>query len=269
MVIMMSLLNGKDHILTQYKLDSHSPVPFYHQLKRILKGMIEAGKLKPGGLFWTDKQLSELFKISRTTVREAIRELTREGYLLVHQGKRTYIAKSKVIQGLPGFSSFSEDMRRRGLVPGSKLISFDIMAPPPEICRKLRMKYGQKAARLKRQMLANGSPIGYHVAFLPVNIWKKLGIKPRFLEDHSLYQTLEEKGGLILVEADESIEVTYADKEVADMLLINKGEPMLTLNRVVFSPNGVPVEYTASMYPSGRFRYEIRHLRQSQQKVPY
>jgi len=246
------------------KLDSSNPVPLYFQLVQIIKGLIESGELRPGDVFWTEEEIQKMCDISRTTVRAAIHQLAREGFLAVRQGKRTCVSRPKVIRGFPGLTSFTEDMRKRGLKPGSRLIAFKVFSPEPEINARLGLDEGQEIVQLKRQMLANGEPIGYHIVHLPHEAWTKLDIEPSFLSNRSLYQTLEERGGFDLAEAEESIEVGYADREVAKMLLLKKGEPILIMNRLVFSSAGVPIEYAVNIYRADRYKYEIHHKRRKE-----
>jgi GntR family transcriptional regulator len=252
----------------QHKLDKKNPIPLYHQLKQVLKGMIETKELEPGDTFWTDEELSHMYSVSRTTVREAVRVLVREGFLVVEQGKRTCVAKPKITRGFLGLTSFTEDMTKKGLVPGYRVVAFNITEPPPEITEKLKIDNNQRVVQLKRQMFANGELIGYHITHLPYHVWEKLEVEPDFFNNNSLYQTLEGKAGITLVDADESIEVGYADKETAKMLLVRKGDPLLMMTKVVYDENGIPVECVTTIYRPDRYKYEIHHRRQKYNKLP-
>ena len=179
------------------RLDTTSPMPLYHQLTQIVKGLIDAGDLKPGDSFWTEEELSNIYGVSRTTIRMTTRELAAEGLLEVKQGKRTYISKPKISRGFPGLTSFSEDMAKRGISPGSRLISYNILLPTPEVRDNLKLKKSEKAVQLKRVMLADGENIGFHIVYLSHKVWMKLQISPSSLNDRSLYNFLEEKGVFI------------------------------------------------------------------------
>jgi GntR family transcriptional regulator len=250
--------------MLERKLDRTNPLPLYCQLREIIVEMVHKGELKPGDAFWTEEELAEKYGTSRTTIREAIRTLAQDGYLVIQQGKRTSVTKPKVTRGFPGLTSFSEDMRKRGLVPGSWLLGFDLIVALPSVAEKLKLEDGQKVVQVKRQMLADNEPIGYHIVYLPHRVWEKLNIEPEYLNNRSLYKTLEEKGGFSLSEADESIEVGYADKETAKVLMIKKGAPILIMNRVVYTSEGVPIENAINIYRTDRYKYEIHHRRQKQ-----
>jgi GntR family transcriptional regulator, N-acetylglucosamine utilization regulator len=244
------------------RLDTTSPVPLYYQLVQMIKDLIERGDLKPGDTFWTEQELSHIYGVSRTTVRMATRQLAQEGLVVIKQGKRTYISKQKISRGFPGLTSFTEDMQKRGITPGSRLVAYNVLRPAPEVRDNLRLKGNEKAIQLKREMLADGEIIGFHIVYLPQELWLRLQITPSFLNNRSLYKALEEKGGIHLAEADETIEVSFADQETAKILGLKKGEPILMMNRLAFDVNGAPVEYAVNIYRADRYKYQIRHRRQ-------
>lgn len=248
--------------MPNWVLDRKNPLPLYHQLREIIVDMIHEGELKPGDTFWTEEELERMYSVSRTTIREAVRTLSQDGYLVLQQGKRTLVTKAKVTRGFPGLTSFTEDMKKRGVVPGARLLGFDIIVAPPSVVEKLKLEKDQKVVQLNRQMLADNEPIGYHIVYLSLHVWEKLNIEPEYLNNRSLYETLEGKGGFILSEADESIEVGYADKETAKVLMIKKGAPILIMNRVVYTSEGVPIEDAINVYRTDRYKYEIHHRRQ-------
>jgi GntR family transcriptional regulator len=244
------------------RLDTTSPVPLYYQLVQMIRDLIERGDLKPGDTFWTEQELSHIYGVSRTTVRMATRELSQEGLVVIKQGKRTYISKPKISRGFPGLTSFTEDMKKRGIVPGSRLVAHNVLPPAPEVRANLRLKGNEKAIQLKREMLADGEVIGFHIVYLPQDLWMKLQIVPSFLNNRSLYKALEEKGGIRLAEADETIEVGFADQEIAKILGLKKGDPILMMNRLAYDVNGTPVEYAINIYRADRYKYQIHHRRQ-------
>jgi GntR family transcriptional regulator len=224
--------------------------------------MIENGELKPGDQLWTEEEIERFFNVSRTTVRTALRELANEGYVVIQQGKRTFISKPKVTRGFPGLTSFTEDMTKRGLKPGAELISCNVLIPTADIANKLRLEEDKKIILLKRRMFAEDEIIGFHIVHLPYDVWTNLKIEPSYLDNRSLYQTLEEKGGYVLAEAEETIEVGYADSEIGKVLHIKKGDPVLIMNRLVYTTENLPIECAINIYRVDRYKYEIHHRRQ-------
>jgi GntR family transcriptional regulator len=110
-------------------LDKNSPIPLYFQLEEILKERIETGELQTGDLLSSEKELSEKYKISRPTVREALRGLVSEGLLYREKGKGTFIAKPKIDYGfIQKLTTFYDDMIEKGFTPKTKVIKQEIRA---------------------------------------------------------------------------------------------------------------------------------------------
>ena len=114
-------------------IDKTSPLPIYYQLVEWIKGLIERGELKPGDSLPSEREYAERFSISRMTVRQAITELVNGGYLYRQKGVGTFVAEKKIEQQLMGLTSFTEDMKSRGMEPSSKLVGFEIVPAPSYI----------------------------------------------------------------------------------------------------------------------------------------
>src|SRR3954471_13942573 len=108
-------------------INKNSPIPIYYQLEGYIKELIENGELQPGDVLPPEREYAEKYQISRMTVRQAFTQLVNEGYLYRLQGKGTFIAERKIEKPLQGITSFTEDMKARGLTPGSQLINFKIV----------------------------------------------------------------------------------------------------------------------------------------------
>src|SRR5574341_1099270 len=109
--------------LSAMDVDRNLPVPLYYQLREALLTLIKEGRLKEGDLIPTERELGERFQVSRITVRRAIDELAREGYLVTQQGKGTFVARPKIQRHMTHMKSFSEEMADEGHRPGSRLLS--------------------------------------------------------------------------------------------------------------------------------------------------
>src|SRR5690606_3088473 len=136
-------------------LDKNSPIPVYYQLEERLKESIEKKEWEEGQIIPSERVLSEQYGISRMTVRQAIQNLVRDGYLYREKGKGTFVAANKIEQPLQGLTSFTEDMRSRGLKPGTRLLDFSVVAAEGELVRKLRVAEGESVIVIKRVRLAD------------------------------------------------------------------------------------------------------------------
>ncbi|NPV52609.1 MAG: GntR family transcriptional regulator [Firmicutes bacterium] len=243
-------------------IEESNPLPLYHQLKELLRSQIEGGEFPVGARLPSEVEIAEEYKISRSTVRLAILDLVREGLLYRKQGKGTFVANPKITRGMPGVTSFTEDMKARGLKPGARVLKFEIAVPPQRVAVSLRLRDKEEAARIERQMLADDEPIAFHISYLPLSVWNAINIKPEDLNDQSLFWCLENRARIVLDEGLETIEVGIADAYVASILGIKKGSPVLLLEHLVSSVDGEPVEFATNFYRGDRYKYYIKHKRQ-------
>ncbi len=171
-------------------IDKQSPIPIYHQLEEYIKQLIESGILKPDEAIPSEREYSEQYQISRMTVRQALNNLVNDGYLYRQKGRGTFVNKQKVEQKLQGLTSFTEDMKERGMVPSSRLISFEIIPAEPQLARKLDIKENTPVYEIKRVRMADNLPMALETTCLPANLVK--GLTEEII-NKSLYQHIEEK----------------------------------------------------------------------------
>src|SRR3712207_432616 len=140
-------------------IDAKSPVPKYYQLKEIIQAMIEAGELKEGEVIPPERELCEVYGISRMTARQAVMELVNEGLLFREQGRGTFVAGKKIQQETARLASFTQDMRARGMEVSSLVLEVEVERAGPVVSRMLRVAPGEKIIRLRRLRNAGGEPM--------------------------------------------------------------------------------------------------------------
>src|ERR1700710_2011286 len=113
--------------------------------------------LDVGDAIPAERQLGIDLGVSRLTVRAALDELVREGYLVRRRGSGTFVAEPKVAQGMT-ISSFSDDRRRRGLTPGSRTLEFRVTPAGARLGRILHVSPSEPVIAVKRLRLADGEP---------------------------------------------------------------------------------------------------------------
>ncbi|GAA3363547.1 MULTISPECIES: GntR family transcriptional regulator [Saccharopolyspora] len=227
--------------------------PKYWGLKQHLLDMLRS--LPPGSPIPTERALAAEFDVSRTTVRQALAELTVEGRLLRVQGKGTFAAKPKVAQRLQ-LSSYTEDMRAQGRQPASRLLEVVEEPADQELATLLGTRPGSAALRLRRLRLADGEPMAIETTHLPLSRFR--GLTGRLESGGSLYRVLREHFGVELGHADETIETALASPEEAETLGADVGLPMLLLSRHSFDSAGEPVEWVRSIYRGDRYKFVAR-----------
>ena len=241
-------------------IDPYNALPKYNQLASILRQKIEDGQWPPRTPIPSERQLEQLYNISRTTIREAIDHLVRQGYLYREHGRGTFVSPQKLQKGLMELTSFSEDLIKRGITPGQFIRSLDWITAPAKIAQKLEIAAGSKVLCIERVRLGDGVPIGLQTSYLALP--SDLSINRADLESSgSLYRILQEKFNIIPSEADETLEVTLATPEEAQLLEVVAGAPLLLSERVLFAQNRKPVEFVKILYRGDRYRYYVRLTR--------
>lgn len=243
-------------------LDRGKPIPLYYQLEQILRARLDSGELAPGDPFPTEASLMQQYQVSRLTVRQALSSLVREGRLVRRQGKGTQVAPERKLEASFTLTSFTEDIRRNGATPGSRLLAVESLSPPPpEPARRFELGEADSLIRLERLRTVDGEPVGLHVAYLNTKALPGLTVEMLQGEDYSLYELLKAKCGVELGMANEVLEAAAADGRLARLLQIPQGSPLLVLKRLTYSAAGQPVEYVQMAYRADRYQYSIRFQR--------
>jgi len=224
--------------------------PKYWGLKRHLLDLLAA--LPPGSPIPTERSLAAQFDVSRTTVRQALADLTVEGRLLRVQGKGTFAAEPKVAQRLQ-LSSYTEDMRAQGREPSSKLIDIVEIPAEGELTTLLGVRSGAKVLRMQRLRLADNEPMAIETTHLPLGRFR--GLRKYLSPGGSLYQVLRERFDVEMGHAEETIETALAGPHEAELLGADVGMPMLLLSRHSFDTAERPVEWVRSVYRGDRYKF--------------
>ena len=236
-------------------LDKDSPLPLYHQLKKVIEEHIDSQEWLPGMRLPSERELCDQFQVSRITVRQAITELVNAGRLNRHQGIGTFVASPRIEQNLTHLVGFTQDMQARGKRPGSRIIEQKALPAPPHIARALQIQSGDSMVMLKRLRLTDGEPMAIEIAYLPGSICD--GLAEEDMHDRSLYKLLMTKYHVFPSRAEQQLQAIACPAPEAQLLGIAKGSPVLHIYRLSFSPEGRPVEYTESYYRGDRYVFQV------------
>jgi GntR family transcriptional regulator len=239
-------------------IKKNSPIPIYYQLEELIKELIEKGELKPGDAIPPEREYAEKFQISRMTVRQAFTKLVNDGYLHRIQGKGTFVAERKIEQPLQGLTSFTEDMKARGLKPGSQLIHFEIIPATAQIANQLSIQEYGPVYDIKRIRLADDVPMALETNYISANLIKGLTEQ---IVNQSLYSYIEQQLGFQIDHAAQVIESSIANQIEAQHLNIKKGSPIMLIQRNTFLEDRTPVEFVKSSYRADRYKFMIQMKR--------
>lgn len=243
-------------------IDPTGAIPKYYQLANIIREQIENGDFQPHAVIPSERQLEDRYNLSRPTIRQAIDLLSRQGYLYRVHGKGTFVSPPKLQKGMLELTSFSEDMRKRGLTPGHKILEFGYIKPDIKTKRQLEIEdETTEVLRIKRLRYGNDEPIGLQDSFL--SLGNGLTITRDEIEKKgSIYAILQEKFGIYPTEADETLEVTLATREEAVLLNIAEGSPLLLNERTLWSQDRKAIEFVRILYRGDKYKYFVRLTRQ-------
>ena len=246
-------------------IDRDSPVPLYFQLKDALLTLIHEGQLGEGDPIPTERELGERFQVSRITVRRAIDELARTGYLTSHQGKGTFVAKPKLQRPMGQLKSFSSAITDEGHYPGSRLLSLRHERAGGEIAPFLQVAEDTLIWVVERLRLADNEPIGLSSVYL--NLPAPLFLTPAELDREVSLWVILAKKGISLAKSEETIQSVAASKKQAELLQVEPGFPLLLVEGIVFATNGSPIEYHRIFNRGDRYKYSIQVIGQPIQAV--
>ncbi|KAA3644725.1 MAG: GntR family transcriptional regulator [Chloroflexi bacterium] len=222
-------------------LSRSSKVPLYFQLYEILHEQIKNGAWQPEDMLPTETELVKQYDLSRATVRQAFDMLVNQGWVYRRQGRGTFVARPTFEQNLNRIISFWEDMHQRGLKPGTRVISSEIIPATEEVTEDLQVEPGEELASLMRLRLADDEPLSIEHSLLVHRYCP--GILEQDYANNSLRQMLAEQFNIRLTTATQKIRAVPASEDLAELLAVDVNAPLLHLERVSYSDQGTPIEY--------------------------
>ncbi|MFL5966367.1 MAG: GntR family transcriptional regulator [Gaiellaceae bacterium] len=209
----------------------------------------------------SERKLSTDLGVSRLTLRAALDELVREGYLVRRHGSGTFVGEPKIAQQLT-LTSFSEDMRRRGMTPDSRTISLENVHAGPQVARALNISPDGRVFRIRRLRLADDLPMAVETLHVPVSLVP--GLTAAQLEHSSFYALLEERYDVVIASGLQTIEPTVTNEEESQLLDVPLHSPAFLFERTSTTTGGETVEFVRSIYRGDRYRLvaELSHRRE-------
>jgi GntR family transcriptional regulator len=227
------------------------------QLKSQLQELIQQNA---GGRLPPERELSERFSVARETLRRALRELEEDGLLERRQGAGTFVSGQSVVKQLQ-LMSFSEDMRERGLVPSSEILSVHQLGANAKLAQKLKLAPGSPLLELRRLRFADDEPMALETVYLVRSRIPE--VDPEALKQGSLYDLLQ-RAGIQIRSATQQVQATVLSEDEADLLEVPPFSPSLLVERLVLTQGGEIVEFARSLYRADRYRFEVNVMRAPQ-----
>jgi GntR family transcriptional regulator len=252
----LELINYSDH------------TPYYIQLIEIIKEKIISKKLKSGDQIAGESDLCVEYGVSRTVVRQALRELELSGLIIRRKGKGTFVAEPKINEGLvQKLTGFYQDMTERGLKPITQVLHQQIVPADEIVARFLEIPIGTSVVDIKRLRLIEENPIQLVTTYIPFDLCQSVANID--LTNRSLYEYLEKEGGLIIARGRRYIEAVSASEIEASLLKVERGSPLIMLDSVSFLNDGRPIEYYHALHRGDRTRFEVELIRLREFEQPF
>jgi GntR family transcriptional regulator len=235
-------------------------MPLYFQLEQILKSQIMTGELQTGQQIPTEKVLSEIYRVSTITTRQAILNLVKEGLLTRKQGKGTFVAEG--IGRIRNIMTLNVKGDIKDVVPEGlfaqkvKVLDIKRIPVPRRIGELLNIEDEKEIFAIRRTRSNRGDVISYIKNYLPLEIGGR--IKKKDLERFSMLHILRDQLGLPLRKGLQYIMAVVADHDTASALSVNISSPLLYLETLIFADVGNPLEFVQTFYRSDQYKYTLR-----------
>ncbi len=215
--------------------------PIYKQIESHIKNLIQSKTLKQGELIPSEKQLSEEFSVTRMTVRSALNNLVKDGYITRQRGVGSIVLANKVYDNISAVRGFTEEMENKGYKVSNILEELNVIEADEELMNKLNLTEKENVWEIKRIRLANDKKISYMETYMPVKLFPNL--KKSHCEG-SLYNYVEEVCGYKIAISEREVSSVLANDELANLLDLTKPEALLYISQVCKLHNSDVFEYS-------------------------
>lgn len=237
----MELINRDDH----QKL--------YLQLYEIIKKKIETGEWPVGSQIPTEDYLCKMFNVSRATVRTAVLELARQGYVKRQQGKGTFICRNMVSEGMPMLTNFRESLCEEDLALSTNILARTVITPLiDDLDIKLDIPDDKHIIYIKRVHLADGEPVLLQESYIPYHICPLL--LEEDIEHNSLCDLFEKKYGIKITKIKNYAEITYLKLDDSALIKLPEGSPAILLTQIFYSGETL-VMHSRTIKKTDRFKF--------------
>lgn len=238
-------------------ISNNNVVPLYIQIAENLKDNIRIGKWKEGEKIPSEKELCEIYNVSRITVRNAIEELVKENYLYRERGRGTFVKPAEdnpdaytVAKG------FTDEMKELGKKATTLKAEIEVSRANNRIARILNINEGDKIIILRRIRGDSKKAVGYFVTYFKYDEKYSLDSKDYYGSFYAYLNSL----GIKVNKVKEVIEAILPDTEVQKALNIGPNEPILKRTKIASCTEKDYHEYTECYYIGSSYKYYLDFL---------
>jgi GntR family transcriptional regulator len=240
-----------------FTIDLQSQLPRYYQIKHNIISLIDNNFLRAGDALPSERELGELYRVSRMTVRQAINELASEGVLNRLQGVGTFVTEKNIVAPIvPAVIGFSERIRKAGMKPTSRVLALELIPGTPVITERLQLEPKMPLICLKRLRLIDDEPLMIETSYLSYTSFPEL-MEIDF-SVNSLYDLLATRYSSPVVETDHTLEPTLLTHDESTHFDLKSGQPAMLVHVVAYTTSHKPLEFCKSVIRGDRCRYYFK-----------
>lgn len=232
-------------------LERTGPVPIHHQISQRLEKAILSGEIPVGSRLENEVSLGTRLSLSRPTIRKAIQTLVDNGLLVRRRGVGTQVVHGQLNRSME-LTSLYEDLVRAGKKPRTTVLSLEIVRAEKPVARQLSISTGSEVLKIERLRFSNNTPVALMTNYLLIQFRK---VSKKELQNQGLYQWLRSQGVSVRV-AQQKIGARKATKQEANLLEVDNGFPLLTMDRTAFDDGGMAIEYGQHCYRPDLYSFE-------------
>ncbi|MGD1991743.1 MAG: GntR family transcriptional regulator [Anaerolineae bacterium] len=234
------------------KLEQEGPEPLYQQIRRILTGWIEDGKLKAHDRIPSERELCERFNVSRMTVRQALAKLKEDDLIYTQQGKGAFVSERNSPFRLSFvLTGYSEESSPRAWPLASRFLDSRVIAASPELADAMHIAPGDEVVRVERLRVLRDTPIARQTVHVPHRFCP--GLADQEFKAEGVLDTIWREYQLRPFHARQSVTASLTSAQDMQLLQLSAPLPMLILERTSFLANGTPIELSNSAYRADFF----------------
>lgn len=241
-------------------IDREKTQKLYVQLNEILREKIESGEWPVYSQIPTESELCKMYEVSMATVRIAISELVRHGYLTRQQGKGTFVCKRIIPEGLTMLTGFKELMLEVGIKFSTEVLAQTVMMPADDLSVKLNVQDDRHIIYIKRLRFVDKEPVLLQETYIPYNICPAL--LKEDVANNSLLELLENKYKVKITKVKDYIELVHITQDESKLLALCEGSVALLMDQHFYSSD-TQIMYTRSIKRPERFRFSIEFERKT------
>ncbi|WP_240762312.1 GntR family transcriptional regulator [Paenibacillus thalictri] len=238
-------------------MDDTLPVTLQYQLRSKLIENIKKRVWSPGSQIPSERGLCDEYGVSRMTVREVLKELVQEGYLVRKQGKGTFVALPKFEHELSSNYSLSQEIEKQGLESDFRLLGFQKKKPSSLLMRIFGLSEHELVYEITRLRSIGDEPFAWERASVPCSLMED--VDEARLEKDGLYLSIFRCSGLMAEEAEVEAEAVNCPINIADLLQLKKNKAVLHLVRLTTAQNRC-IEYCESYIRSEKYKYKYKQF---------